>query len=124
MTIKVTCPNGHKLAAKESKAGMTASCPACGARIQIPALEQNACTDSAVLRILGIGEMLRSSHVASDDSMLPPPDLFNTMLSSQKPKNVPGRSTQVCPQCDWEIDSGYHVCPHCHYYLMGKTDEF
>lgn len=121
MTIKVTCPNGHKLAAKDSKAGTTASCPACGAKIQIPSLENKACTESAVLRILGIGEELRKSHIASDDSMLVPPEI---LLKSTQQKKTPGRTTQVCPQCDWEIDAGYHVCPHCHYYLMGKMDDF
>lgn len=122
MTIKVTCPNGHKLAAKESKAGMTASCPACGARIQIPSLNDKGVTDSAVLRILGIGEELRKNHLASDDSMLAPPETLLT--GGGTAKKSPARSTQVCPQCDWEIDAGYHVCPHCHYYLMNKNDEF
>lgn len=48
------------------------------------------------------------------------------LLASQPapPKKSNNRSTQVCPQCDWEIDSGYHVCPHCHYYLMGKMNDF
>ncbi len=117
MTIKFTCPNGHKLAAKEGKAGMVAKCPACGAKVRIPQLESKGCTDSAVLRILGIGEQLRSVQLKSDDSLKLPPDFL--LDSSFKQKQSPtARTTQICPQCQWEIDAGYRVCPHCHFYLM------
>ena len=32
--IKVTCPNGHKLAAEERKAGKTVACPVCGVKLK------------------------------------------------------------------------------------------
>ena len=61
--IKVTCPNGHKLAAEERKAGKTVACPVCGVKLTIPVPEDRKCTDSAVLRILGIGdELLKASR--------------------------------------------------------------
>ena len=116
--IKVTCPNGHKLAAQPRKAGMTVSCPKCGVKLIIPVPESRKCTDSAVLRILGIGEELKkaasglpTSYDHNDDDLL--------LGNRQKPAK-PVRNTQICPQCDWEIDARYKVCPHCHFYLLGK----
>ena len=122
MTIKVTCPNGHKLAAKDSKAGMVVHCPACGVKLRIPQLESKGCTDSAVLRILGIGDKLSHARMKSDDSMQVPKDFLIGSTFKQEKKDVPVHSTQVCPQCDWEIDAGYRVCPHCHFYLMGGQE--
>ena len=66
--IKVTCPNGHKLAAEERKAGKTVSCPVCGVKLTIPVPENRKCTDSAVLRILGIGDELRKAAAGQPTS--------------------------------------------------------
>ena len=44
MTIHVSCPNGHKLKAKETHAGRTLSCPECGAKVLVP--KHNLATDA------------------------------------------------------------------------------
>ena len=36
MTISITCPNGHKLKARDSDAGRSLPCPACGATVVVP----------------------------------------------------------------------------------------
>lgn len=36
MTIRITCPNGHKLKAKDSHAGRSFPCPACGETVVVP----------------------------------------------------------------------------------------
>lgn len=123
--IKVTCPNGHKLAAQPRKAGQTVSCPVCGVKLTIPVPENRKCSDSAVLRILGIDDELRkaaglpSKSSAALKSAGGESDLLLGNRSHRPPaKEV--RNTQICPQCDWEIDAGYKVCPHCHFYLLDK----
>ena len=39
MTIRVRCPNGHQLKAKDSHAGRTLTCPSCGQAIKVPNVE-------------------------------------------------------------------------------------
>jgi hypothetical protein len=29
---------------------------------------------------------------------------------------------KVCPNCETEIDMGYHICPHCYTYISGLDD--
>ena len=36
MTIHVSCPNGHRIVAKDSHAGRTVKCPACGSHFMVP----------------------------------------------------------------------------------------
>ncbi len=116
--IKVTCPNGHKLAAEERKAGKTVSCPVCGVKLTIPVPENRKCTDSAVLRILGIGDELRKAAAGQPTSYDRPEEGSDLLLGPRMKEKT--RNTQICPQCDWEIDAGYKVCPHCHFYLVGN----
>lgn len=120
MAIKFTCPNGHRLAAKESRAGTTANCPACGAKVEIPSVQAVGCSESSILRILGIGEELRKTDIPPGAM---PPDPQDFVLGRAKTA-APTPKTQICPQCDWEIDSGYRICPHCRCYLMGKVSEY
>ena len=117
--IKVTCPNGHKLAAEERKAGKTVACPVCGVKLTIPVPEDRKCTDSAVLRILGIGDELLKATRGEKTKYDFPPEGSDLLLGAHPSKKQ--RNTQICPQCDWEIDAGYTVCPHCHFYLSGSA---
>ena len=50
MTIQVTCPNGHKLKAKDSHAGRSLKCPACGATIVVPKPQAEPLADVAPLQ--------------------------------------------------------------------------
>ncbi|MDO4585949.1 MAG: hypothetical protein Q4C95_01485 [Planctomycetia bacterium] len=127
MTIRVTCPNGHKLAVKKSRAGTMGICPACEAKFQIPELKQETVTESSIMRILGIGDMLRGKNddsVANKSFIEAGPGIMSVTATASKPSSTNLKKTQVCPQCDWEIDAGYHICPHCRYYLMGNTGEY
>ncbi len=118
--IKVTCPNGHRLAAQPRKAGQTVACPVCGVRLYIPIPEDRRCSDSAVLRILGIGDELRKAAGLPQKSDSDMGDLLGGGVGQKTSTTTQKKNTQICPQCDWEIDIGYKVCPHCHFYLMDK----
>lgn len=118
--IKVVCPNGHKLAAEERKAGKTVACPVCGVKLTIPVPENRKCTDSAVLRILGIGDELRKAAAGLPTRYDSAPEGSDLLLGDRKKSKERAYNTQICPQCDWEIDAGYKVCPHCHFYLSGE----
>jgi len=116
MSVSVTCKNGHRLRAPDSKAGTTGRCPACGVEVTIPKLSA-APTDSSILRILGVGQELRRQLDEYDanapESSTPEP--LDEFAAAKKP---PAPQKKVCPQCDWEIDAGYRICPHCRYYFM------
>ncbi len=117
MSIVVVCKNGHRLRAPDKKAGTTGRCPACGAEVEIPKLGQMP-TDSSIMRILGVNDELRrkmdeydaeQAKQSAEEQSAPPADPDLPPPQSRK---------KVCPQCDWEIDAGYRICPHCRYYFM------
>ena len=68
-----------------------------------------------VLRILGIGDELLKASRGEKTKYDYPPEGSDLLLGAHPSKKQ--RNTQICPQCDWEIDAGYTVCPHCHFYL-------
>ncbi len=117
MSIVVVCKNGHRLRAPDKKAGTVGRCPACGAEVEIPKLGTMP-TDSSIMRILGVNDELRRkmdeydaehANQATAEQNVPPPDPDLPPPQARK---------KVCPQCDWEIDAGYRICPHCRYYFM------
>lgn len=115
MAIHLTCPNGHSLTARESNAGKQGKCPLCKAPVTIPSTQ--SLTESAILNILGNPEVKKPHHSA------------NIPLGREKPLGTFGDAStstlpamKVCPSCDREIDTGYHICPHCHTYLTGLSD--
>jgi len=119
MSIVVTCQNGHRLRASEKRAGTIGKCPACGAEVIIPEEKTPSQfpTDSSIMRILGVGQALRKEVAAYDamvgnmpgrEGSLPPDPGLPPLESTRK----------VCPQCSWEIDPGYKICPHCRYYFI------
>lgn len=123
MSIVVTCANGHRLTARDSLAGKTGHCPACGVEVKIPNPDNHLTSESSILRILGIGQELRSK-LAEEDAAKKREEEEAAKAASEpqeelqepRPKQVVRK--KICPQCDWEIDAGYRICPKCRYYFI------
>ena len=118
-TIELVCPNGHRLTAKESSAGKTGKCPVCQARIAIPIPNRSVAADSAVVAAV-LGEL--NAQAAAQKKV------GRTVLAPKRPPGVAVKDSsalarvRVCPNCERDIDLGYHVCPHCHAYLAGLNE--
>ena len=127
MSLLVVCKNGHRLRAADRKAGKMGRCPACGVEVQIPKLS-GAPTESSILRILGVGEELRKNmqeydaqHAAKEgEAREQTPGAFfpDPLEGVGEPAPLKVSNKKVCPQCDWEIDAGFKICPHCRYYFI------
>ncbi|MDD3589679.1 MAG: hypothetical protein PHO46_05330 [Thermoguttaceae bacterium] len=109
MSIIVTCPNGHRLTAPDKRAGTTGRCPACGATVLVPEQKNAIPSDSSILRIMGVGADLRKAL----SETAPEEELFSA-------EELPKKTIQkkICPQCDWEIDAAFKICPKCRYYFI------
>jgi Zn finger protein HypA/HybF involved in hydrogenase expression len=128
--IQLKCPNGHHLTAKESNAGKTGKCPVCKAAVNIPVLRQTLITDSAVVSILGDPSSVKKNRTGTT----PSPTVKKTAAPSLKQSGSSGSGSslsstssvlphvRLCPNCEQEIDMGYHICPHCHTYITGLND--
>ncbi|MBQ9874583.1 MAG: hypothetical protein IJM30_08970 [Thermoguttaceae bacterium] len=117
MSIVVTCPNGHRLTAPDKRAGTSGHCPACGAVVEIPLQKNSVPTESSIMRILGIGETLRRGI----NDPLPEEKKEEAPAPEAPVEDLPKRRTvqkKICPQCDWEIDAAFKICPKCRYYFM------
>ncbi|MCL2710460.1 MAG: hypothetical protein FWE95_06240 [Planctomycetaceae bacterium] len=119
-TIELVCPNGHRLTAKESSAGKTGKCPVCQARIAIPIPNRSVTADSAVVAAV-LGEL--NAQAAAQKKV------GRTVLAPKRPQPAVAvkdssalARVRVCPNCERDIDLGYHVCPHCHAYLAGLNE--
>ena len=124
MSIVVACKNGHRLVARDSRAGTVGRCPACGVEVKIPEATNAPPSDSSILRILGIGQELRKGMADADaqeskaqerqgQSAPINADELGTTFKTQK-----STPKKICPKCDWEIDAGYKICPKCRYYFV------
>ena len=118
MSIILTCPNGHRLTAPDKRAGTSGRCPACGALVTVPEQKNAVPSDSSILRILGIGEELRRgiNDPLPEDK---PEEKADT--NAPTPEELPKKKVvqkKICPQCDWEIDAAFKICPKCRYYFM------
>ena len=118
MPVELICPNGHRLTAKESSAGKTGKCPVCQARVAIPIPSRPVTADSAVVAAV-LGELNAQSAAQKK--------IGRTVLAPKRqPAAVKDSSAlarlRVCPNCERDIDLGYHVCPHCHAYLTGLNE--
>ena len=116
MPIELICPNGHRLTAKESSAGKSGKCPVCQASVTIPIPNRAPTADSAIV-VAVLGEL--NAQSASQQ-------VGKTVLAPKRAASVRDSSTQarikICPNCQRDIDMGYHVCPHCHAYLTGLNE--
>jgi len=127
MAISFKCPKGHKLTADDSKAGKKGKCPTCQSAFEIPTppvTKKDVLTESVILGILGNPEPATSVLAMKDE-------LFAVELiteqetpspSANKPAVPvpPPPSTKTCANCERDIDSRYHICPHCKTYLVDK----
>jgi Zn finger protein HypA/HybF involved in hydrogenase expression len=116
--IQLKCPNGHHLTAKESNAGKTGKCPVCKAIVHIPVLQQKVITDSAIVNILGDPSNVKKDKVGTTVS----PVKKKNVVSSTSSASSISPHVRLCPNCEREIDMGYHICPHCHTYITGLND--
>jgi len=118
MSIQLVCPNGHRLTAKESNAGKTGKCPVCQAPVTIPIPNRSVAADSAVV-VAVLGELNAQSAAQK---------VGKTVLAPKRKPAVAVQSssvlarTKACPNCERDIDLGYHICPHCHAYLTGLNE--
>lgn len=118
MPIELICPNGHRLTAKETSAGKTGKCPVCKASVTIPVPNRSVAADSAVV-VAVLGELNAKSAAQR---------VGRTVLAPKRQPTVAVKDSsalarvRVCPNCEREIDLGYHVCPHCHAYLAGLNE--
>ncbi|MGL6225531.1 MAG: hypothetical protein ACRC10_02775 [Thermoguttaceae bacterium] len=119
MAIHLRCPNGHHLTAKETNAGKVGKCPVCKALVQIESVRPEVLSESAVLDILGRPEprtMSSARLVPNAIAQRPAATLGQRIVSSTLP------TYKSCPNCERDIDVGYHICPHCHTYLTGLRE--
>jgi len=118
MTIQLVCPNGHRLTAKESNAGKTGKCPVCQSPVSIPIPSRSVTADSGII-VAVLGELNAQSAQQR---------VGRTVLAPKRPSTGPAKEssvlarTKVCPNCERDIDLGYHICPHCHAYLTGLNE--
>jgi RNA polymerase subunit RPABC4/transcription elongation factor Spt4 len=118
MSIQLVCPNGHRLTAKESSAGQTGKCPVCQAPVTIPIPNRSVTADSAIV-VAVLGELNAQSAAQR---------VGRTVLAPKRKPAVATKEssafarTRVCPNCERDIDLGYHICPYCHAYLTGLNE--
>ncbi len=120
MPIELTCPNGHRLVAKDSNAGRKGKCPVCKVSVTIPMVKTAGLTDSAIVNLLGEPGFTKTNVPPPSghrDGMASPHGVTSTTSTLPPKPNV-----KCCPSCDREIDLGYHICPHCHTYIKGLND--
>jgi len=118
MSIQLVCPNGHRLTAKESNAGQSGKCPVCKIAVSIPIPNRSVTADSAVV-VAVLGELNAKSATSQ---------VGRTVLAPKRQSAVAVREAsmqarvRICPNCERDIDLGYHICPHCHAYLTGLNE--
>jgi len=115
MTISVLCPNGHRLVSNDDSAGKTGRCPVCKATISIPLRSTDFLSETAILSILGTPQP-KNGNIADDLGE------FAIMAGHPSTKAPHHTHVKLCPSCDREIDTGYHICPHCHTYISTLSD--
>jgi len=119
MPIQLVCPNGHRLTAQESSAGKSGKCPVCQAPVSIPIPNRSPSADSAIV-VAVLGEL--------NAKALPSQQVGKTILAPKRPAAATVRDSsaqarvRICPNCERDIDMGYHICPHCHAYLAGLNE--
>jgi len=115
MSITVHCPQGHRLVTHDDHAGKAGRCPVCKAIVSIPPPHTGNLSETAILGILGSPKP-KESTIADDL------DEFAAMAGYPAKKQQQQSQQKLCPSCDREIDTGYHICPHCHTYISSLND--
>jgi len=121
MSITVHCPKGHRLIASEDNAGKTGRCPVCRAVVSIPMPSSGYLSESAILSILGESTPMKKRMTDELSELAEMAGLAAATLS--QPTVIENKTkTKLCPSCDREIDTGYHICPHCQTYISSLSD--
>ena len=120
MSITVHCPKGHRLIANENHAGKTGRCPVCRAVVSIPMPSSGYLSESAILSILGETSPMKKRMTDELSELAEMAGLTATAHHSTVAENR--TKTKLCPSCDREIDTGYHICPHCQTYISSLGD--
>ncbi|MCL2117687.1 MAG: hypothetical protein FWH27_04575 [Planctomycetaceae bacterium] len=115
MSITVHCPKGHRLVANDDHVGKTGRCPVCKAMVSIPLPRTGYLSETAILGILGVPAPKKHTIANDLDDFAAMTGLATTTV--QRDPHV-----KLCPSCDREIDTGYHICPHCHTYISTLSD--
>mgnify|MGYP000743056691 CR=1 FL=1 len=117
MSIRVVCPNGHVLQAKDSLAGKVCLCPKCKEKVTVPRPQTtpNVVTESAVLDIIGKPDPSMGTPQPSMENELQATKLKTQKRSTATPK-------KRCPHCEREISVGHHICPYCRTYIAALGD--
>ena len=119
MSITVLCPKGHRLVARNENAGKMGRCPVCSATVAIPLPRTGYLSETAILSILGTPETKRRNIADDLDEFAAMGGLATTSKTAEDEKSV---VVKLCPSCDREIDTGYHICPHCQTYISSLSD--
>jgi hypothetical protein len=83
--------------------------------VKVPQLQPQPVSEDAILDILGH----QPPNLQADTATYY--DLSDTTrLSEVHERGTPKKS---CYKCNEEIESGTHICPHCHTYIA-KLDDF
>lgn len=98
MSIKMLCPNGHKLRVDERHAGQRAVCPRCDAKMTVPTPTRHEMSESSIVALMG--------DAAPQQSVI-------TRVAPAPQK----RPTRTCPKCQTVMSAAYHICPTCRVYL-------
>lgn len=98
MTLKLRCPNGHKLRFDPKHTGKLGMCPKCHEKVT---LVPRGPSDTSILAVLG--------DAPSDRSMVMRPEEQTTATAP-----APGRS---CPRCRTRVSAAFQLCPNCQTYL-------
>ena len=124
MPIQLVCPNGHRLTAKESNAGKTGKCPVCQTPVTIPIPNRSVTADSAiVVAVLGELNAQSAAQKRVGKTVLAPKRQPAVVAATVAVKDSSALArVRVCPNCERDIDLGYHVCPYCHAYLTGLNE--
>lgn len=123
--IKVTCQNGHALAAPRRAIGKTLPCPVCRAKVTV--LDPSSRTNdqdiggmsnaSTVMRALAVQQEKQSAltdtgvmRILGDSPRLPDPPVRNS------PK------LRECPKCGHQVSLTRTVCNRCHCFIGSSSE--
>jgi hypothetical protein len=118
MSIRCVCQNGHVLKVKESCAGKSGLCPACGGRVDVPKLDvpkfqKVRMSEDAILGLLGRQSPVERAAAESSGVLLAASDPALQRLPFPK---------KMCSRCEREVTVGAHICPYCHTYIANLSD--
>ena len=124
MSISVHCPKGHRLVANDDHAGKAGRCPVCKAMVSIPLPHSDYLSETAIMGILSspTEKNNTNANILDEFAAMTGHSAKNHPPHSHEKLNHSHEKLKLCPSCDREIDTGYHICPHCHTYISTMSD--